>query len=125
MALVEQQDVEVVQRLAGDLLVAQFEPGRRDEHEVLVVQDDLRDAVRGDGQRQQHHVEASGEQFGDDVLGLLLVDRQLQVGELLGEPRQDQREQVRRDGRDHTDPERPHKRPLDGLDLVYQAVQFG
>ena len=85
--------------------------------EELTIDEQLIFRCRGD----QRDIDLPREQAGDALAGLELRDRDLQIGEMLAQQRQDERQEIGCDGRQDTEAKRPRERLLflanDLLDL--------
>ncbi len=123
MALVQEQQVELLQRLARDALAA-AEPvvERGDEHEVLVEQGEFDDSGHAERDRQQQQVEAAGVEALDEAGGLLLVHLEVEVRVTLVDEPQYGRQQIRCHGRDHPEAQDAGERRTDRLGLLQQRA---
>jgi hypothetical protein len=119
--LVEEQQVQLAQRLTRDAgPAAEVMTEGRDEHEVLVEQREFDDPGYPEGHGEQQQVEPSGRQPFQQVRGLLLVHLEIEVRVPVVHQPQHGRQQIRRDGRDDPEPQRPGEGGPHGLRLLHE-----
>ncbi len=123
MALVQQEQVQLLQRLARDALPA-AEPvvERGDEHEVLVEEGEFDHPGDAERHGQQQQVEAPGVQAVDQVGGLLLVHLEVEVRVAVVDEPQHGRQQIRRDRGDHPEAQHTGEGRPDRLGLLQQRA---
>ena len=76
-------------------------------------------------QRQQQQIERAIEQFLDQVLGLGFAQMQIEIGKFVAYQRQQRRQHVRRDRRDHAEVQRSRQHAALPAGKVDDVAQFG
>ncbi len=125
MPLVQQQQVQLAQRLTRNAL-ASAEPvvERGDEHEVLVEERQFGHARHAQGHGEQQQVEPPAGQAVEQVGGLLLVHLEVEVRIPVVDEPQDGGQQVGRHGRDDPQPQHSRERRAHRLGLLHQGAHL-
>lgn len=122
---VEQQQVQLAQHRAGYAVApAEPVPGRGDQHEVLVEQGKFGDPGDAERHGEQQQVEPSRGQPVEQARGVLLVHLEVEARIAVVDQPQHRRQQVRRHGRDDTEPQHPGEGRPQRVRLLHERADL-
>lgn len=125
VSFVEQQQVELAQRLARDPLPpAQPVVQRCDQDEVLVEQRQFDDSGHAEGDGEQQQVEPARGEPLQQARRLFLVDLEVEGRIAVVDEPQDGRQQIGRHRRDHPEAQHPGEGRPNRLGLVHQGAHL-